>query len=587
LNVNSGYYLFAGYAYGRDTTLFSSTDKGQSWAPYGLSSDVGQVWGIASIGGALAGVSDNRTPWLIRGDGVLVKGEIKGSPHTQLSLIALSTSSLAQASASEYYETTDGLTYTSKPSVYTDRTCNFFDFAESPRGTLYFRYDTTLLVSNDAGLSFKAQSGFLSGARYYSTIYGKAFDSSGACYFAGDFGLKRSTDEGKSWTRLCIPAVEVKTVGASLDGVLFVKPNTTSTFFFSKDEAKSWKETELPDSSYTSDAFFGSTASSTALATEYGDAYYGPCQLYEFDPAIDQWKKLTPLFPTDGTPFFSQSDTKGNIYLGNFYVSHDRGISWDKTPYPGTVPWPGFTATREGYVFEGSSQPVIYRSGDAGLSWQKFYLGAADRATAVAFASIGGGIIFAATDHNQVLRSMDNGVSWRPWTNGFNDSAVAMVVTKEGEVFVGGRAGLHYCKLNETQWHDVDLGVANHEVHSVIVHNGTDLYVGTASDGVFVSRASESGVAESAGSSTTLLSANSPNPFVRETHFTVSLAARENISLEVYDAIGRRVASLVNGQLSAGEHSFAFSTASTAGVYYAVLKTSSGVQTIKMVQAGE
>ena len=69
----------------------------------------------------------------------------------------------------------------------------------------------------------------------------------------------------------------------------------------------------------------------------------------------------------------------------------------------------------------------------------------------------------------------------------------------------------------------------------------------------------------------------SPNPFNPTTTITFALKDRSFARLSVYDVLGREVATLVNGELSAGNHSVVFKTEGLAsGVYlYRLTATSS------------
>jgi hypothetical protein len=69
----------------------------------------------------------------------------------------------------------------------------------------------------------------------------------------------------------------------------------------------------------------------------------------------------------------------------------------------------------------------------------------------------------------------------------------------------------------------------------------------------------------------TELMQNSPNPFPRTTEIHFSLAEPGPVSLEVFDASGRRVRSLVEGTLAAGPHTFQWPSREEAvgpGVYF-------------------
>ncbi|HET7153725.1 MAG TPA: T9SS type A sorting domain-containing protein [Candidatus Kapabacteria bacterium] len=70
------------------------------------------------------------------------------------------------------------------------------------------------------------------------------------------------------------------------------------------------------------------------------------------------------------------------------------------------------------------------------------------------------------------------------------------------------------------------------------------------------------------------LDQNAPNPFSNNTVLHFITPANTRVMLNVYDALGRQVTTLVNGLVTAGEHTAAFSaTGLPAGVYFARLQT--------------
>lgn len=80
------------------------------------------------------------------------------------------------------------------------------------------------------------------------------------------------------------------------------------------------------------------------------------------------------------------------------------------------------------------------------------------------------------------------------------------------------------------------------------------------------------------------LDQNYPNPFNPSTTISYNLAQNSNVSLDVYDLMGRKVATLVNGKQSAGEQSINFDASNLAsGVYIYRLSTGNQVLTKKMI----
>lgn len=68
---------------------------------------------------------------------------------------------------------------------------------------------------------------------------------------------------------------------------------------------------------------------------------------------------------------------------------------------------------------------------------------------------------------------------------------------------------------------------------------------------------------------------NFPNPFNTETNISFSLEQKEFVSLDIYNILGTKVASLINNEMEEGPHTVHFSADRlTSGVYYYRLKTS-------------
>ncbi|CAF3743568.1 unnamed protein product [Rotaria sp. Silwood1] len=80
------------------------------------------------------------------------------------------------------------------------------------------------------------------------------------------------------------------------------------------------------------------------------------------------------------------------------------------------------------------------------------------------------------------------------------------------------------------------------------------------------------------------LKQNYPNPFNPATNINFSIPKSQNVSLKVYDMMGREVAELVNQFMQAGEYRADFSGANlSSGVYYYALKTDEFTSTKSMM----
>lgn len=80
------------------------------------------------------------------------------------------------------------------------------------------------------------------------------------------------------------------------------------------------------------------------------------------------------------------------------------------------------------------------------------------------------------------------------------------------------------------------------------------------------------------------LEQNYPNPFNPSTRIVYQIAATSNVNLEVFDMLGRKVATLVNERKEAGEYSVNFNASGlSSGVYFYRLQTDKFTQTKKMI----
>ena len=124
---------------------------------------------------------------------------------------------------------------------------------------------------------------------------------------------------------------------------------------------------------------------------------------------------------------------------------------------------------------------------------------------------------------------------------------------------------------------------------SKIIDAGTDIgfsYIGSAPElGAFETNY-PTGIQNEEGSipGKVFLEQNYPNPFNPSTVISYQLAENSEVTLKVFDVLGRQVAVLIEGKVSAGQHQVRFDASGLSnGVYLYILETPEFTSTKKMI----
>lgn len=228
-----------------------------------------------------------------------------------------------------------------------------------------------------------------------------------------------------------------------------------------------------------------------------------------------------------------------------------------------------------------------------------------------------GNIGYAVGEAGQILHTTDGGANWFEQTSGTIRHLFSVYVTTPDTAWAVGRQGLVLMTTNGgASWDSVNVGTSysfgrvyfvdattgwiagGDAAQGVIVHTtdggsswelqdtGTSkglysLYFADADtgwavgyDGTIIHTATGgTSIEEIDGSSDphseVILLQNSPNPFSRVTRISFAIPQAGHVKLAVYDLIGQEVATLVNAELVAGEHSVDFDGANLPnGVYF-------------------
>ncbi len=104
-------------------------------------------------------------------------------------------------------------------------------------------------------------------------------------------------------------------------------------------------------------------------------------------------------------------------------------------------------------------------------------------------------------------------------------------------------------------------------------------------NGMYVGAVNTTNIEESGGTlEHYFLEQNFPNPFNPSTVIRFQLPANSHVTLKVFDALGRQVATLVDGKMAAGYHAIPFKPdALASGIYFYQLTTGQFSQVRKAI----
>lgn len=232
---------------------------------------------------------------------------------------------------------------------------------------------------------------------------------------------------------------------------------------------------------------------------------------------------------------------------------------------------------------------VMWRTTNAGQNWTSMGV-APEPLYAIHsfdnqnFIAVGGDFEYGAS----MVKTSNAGQSWDyiPFNEfgiglgiSFRTSAEGWIALGLGQKFIytldAGKRWLVFMTPNEETIYDVNFSGKRHGVavgqHAAILRYNSDL-VGIQNT-------------NSALPSSIELKQNYPNPFNPGTIISFTLDKPKNVSLKIYDMLGKEVKILIDGMVKPGEHKVKFDAADIpAGIYFYTLKTGNEFsQTKKMI----
>jgi hypothetical protein len=282
-------------------------------------------------------------------------------------------------------------------------------------------------------------------------------------------------------------------------------------------------------------------------------------------------------------------------------------------------------------IFAGTFGAGIFLSTNNGTSWTSIGIGLFYPTNAFA---ISGTNLFAGTFGGGVYLSTNDGTNWSAVNSGLNSQIIVKALALSGtnlyaavigtNLHAGIGSGIFLSTNNGTNWSAASTGLTDTNVNTLAV-NGINLYAGTNSGGVFLSTNNGTSWAAAGLTSTAVnafalndtflfagtntgvwrrplsqmitsvnqvsihlpdgfeLNQNYPNPFNPTTTITFSIPLKSFITLNVFDLLGREVATIVSEEMSAGNYTRQWNAGNmSSGIYFYRLQAGLFTETKKL-----
>lgn len=434
----------------------------------------------------------------------------------------------------------------------------------------YAKFNGNYGIGTEAGILFSTNFGESwnnANSTNSSYLSGLGFADANNCFGVGDNGrILKSTNRGMDWENLNRYSVfaDLRDVIVFSNNVILVfgRSGYNGIIYRTTDSGQNWNvaytDTVQNSGIYKAKFINDNTGFAVGQGGEIVKTTTSGQNWFNIDFSTTPYRAITSL---------SNDDIIIAGINGTIIISNDLGLSWKYANSSTTNNLFGIEFINDNTGFSVGSYGTILKSTDSGENWFGINSPTNNHLYDINFFddSIGIAVGFSGT----ILRTTNSGMNWMIVNGGVSDYLLGVKAVNEN-IYIVGR-GLILKSINKGESWTMEDVVYGGDLLGLNFRDSSSVYAVGQGGTIMrefktipINIISNNSIVNSYS-----ISQNYPNPFNPITKINYELPITNNVSIKVYDVLGKQVKTLVNEKQNAGSYSVDFNGVNLpSGVYF-------------------